>query len=355
MLAVSIGLTAPFALHARRPLAAGTAAANDDTGGRLTRRIDVLTAMLTSVGAAQSADAQIGALIKADARSELFRLEGLLRLYRRQFPKLTSHLKIVKEVEDGVGAYAFAVDSLSFAKDRFKQENAGKPADAARAADQAKVLDGLARKETTARGVLATLLVTTKLPTDLPALRTLVVSSFAKWDNGKDLAYVKDELQRTLRTVRDGRFDFKKMEDGIHEYRRQLRWFVMMLDGLDGAILLRDDPPMACPIPALASLAESPAARSKYSNPSQRYPPAKSCAISRCLVWEVVKAVRDLGRIKDEFQGKAAIDSALDDNDVVTTNAATPEEVASAKAIRDELNKSRALETLVSQIGACKG
>jgi hypothetical protein len=72
-------------------------------------------------------------------------------------------------------------------------------------------------------------------------------------------------------------------------------------------------------------------------------------------MWGVVKAVDDIGRLKDEAQGAAAIETA--DNfefDVSASNRVTAEEIARAKASRTELLSSKALDHLIDQLNSCK-
>ena len=129
----------------------------------------------------------------------------------------------------------------------------------------------------------------------------------------------------------------------------------MMVDSLDGLIVLRDDPPGACPVPALEALAGSHAATHKYSNPALSFPATHPCTISRCLLWQVVKTTDEIGRLKDVAEGNAAVEAALDiDDDVASSNKVTPEEIARAKTIRTELLSSHALDSLMSQLSSCK-
>jgi hypothetical protein len=329
-------------------------AADEGITARLSRQIDPLIAFFQSDGSESPATLR-DRLIDGTARTQLFRLESLLRLYGRAFPELDEHLRAVKEVEDGLGAYAYAVDSLNFAKDKFKKENQAAAPDAIRKADQERMLEGLGKKEEAARRVLAKLLERTTLGSDLPELRSQMVSTLAGWSAARDLEYVNGELQRILKNVRDGRFDFNKLEDGIHEFRRRLRWFPMTIDALDGLVVVRDDPAGACPVPALEALAGSGAARHRYANPALRFPATHSCAISRCLLWQVSRTIRDMGRVKDEAEGETAIESALDDEfDVASSNYVTPTEIARANAIRKELYSSRTLDALIAQLSSCK-
>jgi hypothetical protein len=194
------------------------------------------------------------------------------------------------------------------------------------------------------------------LGSELPELQAQLGSSLAGWGSSKDLAYVDNELQRVLKDVRDGRLNFNLLEDGIHEFRRRLRWFPMMIDSLDGLILLRDDPPGACPVPALEALRGSRAATHRYSNPELSFPATHPCTISRCLLWQVVKTTDEIGRLKDVAEGNAAVEAALDidQDDVASSNKVTPEEIERAKKIRTELFSSHALDSLMGQLSSCK-
>jgi len=330
--------------------------ANEEITARLTRQIDPLVAFFQPEGGNAAPDALGDSLIDSKARNQLFRLESLLRLYGRAFPDFEKYRLSVKEVEDGLGAYSFAVDSLKFARDRFKNENQTQAPSAARKAEQDKVLDSLEKKKEAARLAFTKLVDRSTLGVDLPELRSLLNSTLAGWGSSKDLAFVNRELDRVLRKVRDGSFNFNLLEDGIHEFRRQLRWFPLLIDSLDGLILVRDDPPGACPVPALEGLAGSHAAKHRYSNPPLGFPAAHPCRISRCLLWQVTKTVNDIGDLKDEAQGDAAVRAALENNDidVASSNKATPEEIARAKAMRSELYSSRALDTLMGQLSSCK-
>jgi len=335
---------APF----RRP-------ADAEVMARLTRQIDPLINLLEA-GADEGGDGVGDAWIAGKARNQLFRLESLLRLYVRQFPDFERTRREVKAIEDGLGDYSYAVDSMNFAKDRFKKENEGHAPDAARKAEQDQILAGLARKQEKARVSFAKLVERSPLASDLPQFKTELASSLAGWDSSQDLGYVNHELQRVLKDVRDGRYNFNLLEDGIHEFRRRLRWFPMYIDALDGLVVLRDDPPGKCPVPSLESLAGSRAAKHKYSNPALSAPAAHPCAISRCLIWQVAKTVDDIGRLKDTAQGNIAVEAALDadDVDVSGSNKATRDEIERATGMRSELFKTRTLDILLDQLSSCK-
>jgi hypothetical protein len=346
-----IAVAAAFVLGAS-PARAG----DEETTARLTRQIAPLVTFFPPDKSRVPIETLVNALIDGKAaRTQLFRLESLLRLYRRAFPELEKYRREVKELEDGLGDYAFATDSLSFAREKFTSENATHAPSARRKTEQDRVLAALERKREKARRVLTTLVEKSSLGADLPRLRSVVVSRFAGWSPSNDLAHVRAELLSLLRDVRDGDFDFNRLEDGIHEFRRRLRWFPVLVDSLDGLILVHDDPPRACPVPALNVLAGSDAARHRYSNPPLRFPATQACSISRCLLWQVVKTTNDIGSLKDDAQGNSAIALALDDDiDVAAGNAVTAEESASARAMRAEILSSRALDSLMTELSSCR-
>jgi hypothetical protein len=332
--------------------------ADAEVTARLTRQIDATVALFEREGIESDVPPERLAdlLIDGKVRTQLFRLESLLRLYARAVPDFEKYLAGVKEVEDGLGAYSLVLDSVSFAEDKFKKESRTDSADARQRVEQRKVLDSLEKKRVAARFELAKLVEQSPLVSDLAELQSRLSSDLAGWGPSRDLAYVNGELQRGLKNVRDGHFNFNLLEDGIHEFRRRLRWFPMLIDSLDGLILLRDDPPGACPVPSLEALAGSRAARHRYSNPALSFPASHPCTISRCLLWQVVKTTDELGRLKDVAEGNLAIDTALDDDDydVASSNKVSREEIARATAIRAELFSSRALDVLIGQLASCK-
>jgi hypothetical protein len=331
-------------------------AADQEITARFTRQIEPLTLFFQPEQSNAEFESTADALLEDKARNQFFRLESLLRLYKRAFPDFEKYLAAVKEMEDGIGEYSYSVDSLKFAEDEFKKENQRTAASSSRLADQQKILEGLRKKKAAARVVFTKLVDRSTLSADLAALRSELDSNLTGWPARRDLEYVNGELVRMLKDVKDSRYNFNELEDGIHEFRRQLRWFPMMIDSLDGLILLRDDPKGACPIPAFESLAGTRAATHRYANPPLSYPASHPCTISRCLLWPVVKTVDEIGRLKDEAEGKAAVEAALgvDDDHVAWKTKVSADEIARAKTIRAELLSSHALDSLMGQLGSCK-
>ena len=133
-------------------------AGDEETTARLTRQIAPLVTFFPPDRSKIPIETLVDSLIDGkSARNQLFRLESLLRLYRRAFPDLEKYRREVKELEDGLGDYAFATDSVNFARDTFNRENATQAPGAARKAEQERVLAGLEKKKVVARRVLRNL------------------------------------------------------------------------------------------------------------------------------------------------------------------------------------------------------
>src|SRR5262245_2531673 len=85
-------------------------ASDEETTARLTRQIDALATFFPPGGSQVPPATLADSLIEGKARVQLFRLESLLRLYSRAHRNLQKYWRAVKDLEDGLGAYTFAVD-----------------------------------------------------------------------------------------------------------------------------------------------------------------------------------------------------------------------------------------------------
>src|SRR5215813_8701107 len=120
--------------------------ADQEITARFTRQIEPLVSFFQPEPTSET-ETIADSLLDAKARNQFFRLESLLRLYRRAFPDLEKYLASVKEIEDGIGAYSYAVDSLKFAEDEFKKENQEGAATPGRHAEQEKALEAMRKKK----------------------------------------------------------------------------------------------------------------------------------------------------------------------------------------------------------------
>lgn len=239
-------------------------------------------------------DATIDEATRTDARGRLFALEGLLRLYDGIYGRpLASMLEPVKAAEDAFGKAGEKVEYLEYAK------KVGAPAAALvplqRAADEAR--EHLRQA----------------LPRLGPALDRLAALLYElPWqDEAEDARRVVRGLAEELEELEGLEVDCHDLQKGIHELRRDLRWFLIDLQALDGLIVL--DPPGAMPLKlnCYSYLATHPIASHPFSrvetNPSLRW--ISSVPTSYFLA--LGKVVTELGEIKTFAEDVEALAHAL--------------------------------------------
>ncbi|MCB0377699.1 MAG: hypothetical protein KDD33_04340 [Bdellovibrionales bacterium] len=132
----------------------------------------------------------------------------------------------------------------------------------------------------------------------------------------KDRKYVVKHLIDHMENLEKTRFNFSLLEDtetekGLHEYRREVRWFAMKAGVINGTISFLDDwnnpndDGDDCPNLALKGIVKDEALKeSKYSKlPQSPFPEREAvCGISRCLFYKISDIVAKVGDIKDEVE-----------------------------------------------------
>lgn len=237
------------------------------------------------------------------ARKQAFMMEGLLRFSDGVgAPKrLAAALVEVKELEDALGAFdhalAMQAEGRAHGIDPRAQAVLDQHVVAAREAARAVLQDGwLPRGGKSA-----------KLED--------VVDAFRRADLGKskkDAARARARLVEIVRGVEEkaGRLDMTKLEKGLHELRRALRWIPISMMALDGLVVLEDDTKTK---PRFEALRDDPVAKSPFA----RLPPSThekdAIAVPRALFLALSKAIADLGALKDEGQVVAGLAEALEE------------------------------------------
>lgn len=172
-------------------------------------------------------------LFRNNARTTLFMLEGLSRLYanlhnRKRFEKMKAHFKLLEDTLGYIDYYTAMSTELS----------ANKKIPAA-------VIKHLNAQNNTKLAYLNEVLVEKKW-LDADNKRIKKISSKladADWlDADADLAAIKKELQAEITEVTefvmDTNFHFNNMEADVHELRRKLRWLSIYPKALMGSIQL---------------------------------------------------------------------------------------------------------------------
>lgn len=287
-----------------------------------------------------------------------------MRIYKDEYPEsLKKYSKRVKKFEDVLGAYVDSGKRITFAKE------VGAPTSA---------LAYLRDQQKEVRDDFMNLLDEhewLKKSGNLTS-RMIEVIQNMEWASVKDdrkfvLSWFAEELQKTEETP----FDLDELQDGIHEFRRQLRWFVLTAQALDGLLLKSDS--KKCPIKEYATLPKQPIAKSKYAvlepSPSEKNP----CFISECLYLALVQTTKHFGLLKDLGEAKEMLAEALWESDLVDTEDEAnlmakklvqkhpdyqeflsfyPGEKTvfkKAKAIAREFKRTRLLKVLRAEVNAC--
>jgi hypothetical protein len=168
----------------------------------------------------------------------------------------------------------------------------------------------------------------------------------ADWAKGReDRDEVFKRISKHLSKVDEKEYDMTQLEDGIHEFRRDLRWFVFDAVAVNG---LLNDQRKSCPVAEYKGLLQDPLAKSPHAqlpaNPAQK----GACAISKCLYLAVCSAVVRLGEIKDEGEREEATGCAA------PSAQASKDRTRRALAIHEEIQRTRLLERLIDQVDTCR-
>lgn len=133
------------------------------------------------------------------------------------------------------------------------------------------------------------------------------------WPSDKDdRAWLLGEMADQLKKVENTEYDMNLLEGGMHEFRRQLRWFSIYASVTDGLLQKTDKGEFACK--------QDPLPFKEFADP--RYVVLKSdpsvrgvCYISTCLYDEIVGVIGVIGKIKDKAEAERAA-TGMDNNDI---------------------------------------
>ncbi|MCM2277901.1 MAG: hypothetical protein NDJ89_07470 [Oligoflexia bacterium] len=266
-------------------------------------------------------------LTASDIRSQLFRLEVLFNIYSRHYGnEFERNRRLIKEFEDAVGAYAYSREMIDFAHQR--------------GASPAK-LEELRRRQREASHRFSGFLSSREwLTPGLPAIERLKRDlQDARWMSyEEDRAMVLNEIARDFQKINDTAWDMNQLERGIHDLRKELRWFPYEVKALGGLIQVSDA--MSC---TLRGPRGSARIEGKYGAPLATGNEPSPCAIPACVYNGVAKLVSDLGNIKDEGQGGEAIDGGHGDRQLY----------AEAHRLYKEMRDTNLLPALVESLQSC--
>lgn len=155
------------------------------------------------------------------------------------------------------------------------------------------------------------------------------------------LRLLVDQLHKIEKT--DFNFSILEKGNGLHEYRRQIRWFMIEAQVLNGLLTFQADR-NSCPLKEFEPLISLPIAESKYSQLNKNDQLKVTCEVSPCLIYALSDAVEKLGQIKDKAE--KAIGNTKSDK--------TPKALAKdAEQVYRLIDSTRLLNILSKEIKSC--
>ena len=278
------------------------------------------------------------ALMTHDSRRDVFRLEGQLRLYRRELGDEGVLLHdLVKELEDHLGA----VSEFELAR-----------TSAIAAGADPRIVDFIATGQSSAREAVVDLVARKWLPGNdgKSASVAHVASSLASYDFGTpthDRAVIAQLITRQIDRVQQGlpTADVTRLEP-LHALRRQLRWLALYMEGSGG--LVQTD---GTEVPGV-SADEVRRVR------GEGLPPVKDgdqpILMPTGLHYQLQLAIQQLGEIKDDVERRTRLQQAqaaagvppAEIEKLLGPIGTLPDMQARGQVIHDRLVSSRLLEQL---------
>lgn len=260
---------------------------------RFTAWIDIIERDLFAVAQADVPDH----LVAKKTRASVFNIQALGRLYKDEARLFSEMRDRFRELEDSIGEYQKWID----------YENQGIRDGASEA-----VISRLKANREHGRALLENALVSSGfLPSNgqKPYLKALRESLHAyAWKSVEDdRKLMVEKLSETLEKAKVAQYNFAHLEEGngVHEFRRKMRWFSMETRGLNGLIVLKPRTE-ACPVESWSYLIRNDIAGTKYAVLPPAATETQPIALSACLYLKVARMVEDVNQIKAKAE---AIDS----------------------------------------------
>lgn len=267
-------------------------------------------------------------MLGGNVRIASFNLQALGRLYTNLDPVFTEFQDDFKKLEDGVGK----VDMWTKVGDTVKRQEA---------------FDGLVNL------LKKKAWVKKKFKESRLAEHKEFLKKYVWMSYKKDRKALVDQLRAQVQSIMIKTYDMALLEDegtgaaevhGVHELRRELRWYLIETRVLNGMVQFRDSD-NNCPVSFYQDLPTTYQGDPKYTTLPPNEPKDKACLVARCLFLAVNKQVDALGKVKDAAEGDAMARQ---------TNRVPPALQLAAQQVFDEItlqNLTTAIDTDFSQCG----
>jgi hypothetical protein len=300
--------------------------------------------------AAPTTEKTLEALSPSDVRRHIFLLEGILKLYAKRYEKpIEKQYESLKALEDHIGQYTLRQTILESGKKNNMP---------------VEVIDVFEQKLATAKQELLDHLEENWRPDKkgrIPAIHDLVKAlKKIDWDGyADDKVYVRGEMSRRMGKLADTSYDMHTLDE-MHEFRRQLRWFSIYSEAVDGLIVLDD---RRNPAAAYAPLLADPIATGPFAqlpSPARERSPialSKSLYLANRQLSDALgllkdagealelttEALRELGRSKREAHSEALKLLGKSERDAVKIEN-------DSKKLYDGAKKNRLVESLRDEL-----
>lgn len=256
----------------------------------------------------------VDTIAAGDLRQYLFIVQTLAELYTGQYAGMSTVKTSSKSLEDQIGAYRKAVEQLSYAQ----QAGAAK-----------EKLEHLTRARDDGRDRLVRFFEDSgwKRSQDGEIAKLRGILGSIQWkDDADEKSYAYRALGAQLTRVAETKWDMSRLEGGgIHDLRKEARWYKLELGALDFFIGLQG-----------ATCNEGPV---RPKDPSS----GGKCLVSECLHTRVMNVYDVLGTIKDEGEGQDGVGGHL------------PEaSFKKASDLYEGIKKDRIFENLAQEFVTCE-
>jgi hypothetical protein len=240
-------------------------------------------------------------IVDKDLRRQLFLLEGICKLYKNEYPEMRGQRDSVKQLEDVIGHFTGARAQYEVLKD-----NPNVPDDA----------KAYLKKHMDEKHEILTQVVAEKWfpgpDGKVPGIQELVSTlEGIDWaSEKKDLKFIADELRDELKDIRDTEYDMADLqgEVGMHELRRDLRWFPIYVEALDGLVQLSAD---QNPSDFHKKWLDDDLSKSKYVGLPEPGLDKKTITLSLSLYTANMAEVLGFGKLKDSREEIEGLQHAL--------------------------------------------
>ena len=269
-------------------------------------------------------------ILNTSARVLAFNTQSIARLYRKEESNLSKVYKDYKKLEDLIGGVKKWKELLDYA--------------VANGASNSKIKNLQQNLESSER-ILNDFLKQGWLDQSIFKIHYEKTSFLDDLSDEQERELTLSLVVKSLNKFDRTKFDLSYLEhgDGLHEFRRELRWQVYNVVNLGGLIDYKRNV-FSCSLVSFDK--ESLTKTNKYTKITKIFN-EESCLIDYCLINEIALMVSHFGVIKDEVEGYLNTIGINDDR----TPAAYYERAISLEL---EWENKNVISTLVGQLNQCQ-